>query len=231
MNIIITGTSRGIGENLAKHYLALGHIVFGCGRQNASKFEHNNFFYIKADVSIEQDVQKFVKFLREKHITVDVLINNAGIANMNHFLLTPTKIAANIMNVNFMGTFMMCRQVARLMRNSSNAIIINFTTVAVPMNLAGEAIYASSKAAVEKLTRILAKELAEYKIRVNAIGPTPIDTKLTAAVPKEKLKQLINHQAIQRMGEFADVTNVCDFFIQPASEFITGQILYLGGVF
>ena len=88
----------------------------------------------------------------------------------------------------------------------------------------------SSKAAVEELTKILAKELAGFKITVNAVGPTPVKTALTAKVPENKIQALLDRQAIKRFGEFEDIRNVINFYLQPESDFITGQIIYLGGV-
>ncbi|MGB0414191.1 MAG: SDR family NAD(P)-dependent oxidoreductase, partial [Coraliomargarita sp.] len=90
--------------------------------------------------------------------------------------------------------------------------------------------YAASKAAVESLTRILSRELAELKITVNAIGPTPIETDLIKGVPQAKMDALIARQALPRLGQVSDVINAIDFFIAPQSDFITGQIIYLGGV-
>jgi 3-oxoacyl-[acyl-carrier protein] reductase len=108
--------------------------------------------------------------------------------------------------------------------------IINFSTVAVPFHLEGEAVYAASKAAVEELTRILAREFADLGITVNAIGPTPINTDLIRGVPQEKIQALINRQAIKRPGKFEDIFNLIDFLVKPESDFITGQVIYLGGV-
>ena len=108
--------------------------------------------------------------------------------------------------------------------------IINFTTVAVPLNLEGESIYASSKAAVSSLTKILSKELADYGITVNSLGPTPIRTDLIKSIPKNKINKLIERQAIKRFGSFKDISNVIDFFVDEKSDFITGQIIYLGGI-
>ena len=122
----------------------------------------------------------------------------------------------------------MLREGSKMMRKNGN--IINFSTVAAPLNLEGEAIYASTKSAVEKLTKITAYELAQYKIRVNAIGPTPIDTDLIKAVPKNKIQELISKQAIQRLGNFDDIKNIIDFYISEKSSFITAQTLFLGGV-
>ena len=108
--------------------------------------------------------------------------------------------------------------------------IVNFTTVAAAFKLEGEAIYAASKAAVENLTQTVAKELAAYGITVNAIGPTPVATDLIKTVPEEKIRDLLNRQAIKRFGRIEDICAVVDFFIDKKSEFVTGQIIYLGGV-
>ena len=108
--------------------------------------------------------------------------------------------------------------------------IVNYTTVAKPLRLEGEAIYAASKAAIENFTQTIAKEVASYGITVNAIGPTPIQTDLIKAIPKEKIAELLNKQAIKRFGTFEDIINAIEFFCDEKSDFITGQIIYLGGV-
>ena len=149
---------------------------------------------------------------------------------MNHCLLTPMSSATKILQTNVLGTFLLCREAAKLMKKRKYGRIVNFATVATPLKLEGEALYAASKAAVVSLTEILARELAEYQITVNAIGPTPIQTDLIKAVPKPKMDDLLNRQAIKRFGHFQDVSNVIDFYIQPKSDFVTGQVLYLGGV-
>ena len=160
----------------------------------------------------------------------DALINNAGVASMNHFMLTPLETAKRLMNTNFFGPFAAIRAFIALLKKSEHPRIVNFSTVAVPFNLDGELAYVSSKAAVEELTKILAKELSGFKITVNAVGPTPVKTALTAKVPENKIQALLDRQAIKRFGEFEDIRNVINFYLQPESDFITGQIVYLGGV-
>ena len=90
--------------------------------------------------------------------------------------------------------------------------IVNFSAVAVPMNLEGEAIYASSKAAIESLTKVLAKEFSSWNITVNAIGPTPLKTDLIKSIPKSKIDDLISNQTIKRYGLIDDIINVLNFF-------------------
>jgi 3-oxoacyl-[acyl-carrier protein] reductase len=117
-----------------------------------------------------------------------------------------------------------------MQRKKIGGRIVNFSTVAVPFALEGEAAYVASKAGVVGLTQVLARELGPYGITVNAVGPTPIETDLIRAVPQDKIQSLLRRQAISRLGTFGDVANVVDFFLRPESEFVSGQTVYLGGV-
>ncbi len=229
MVIIITGTRKGLGAALAQHYLDEGHKVAGCSRGEGS-INHVNYLHFKLDVSDEKLVAKMVRSVYRELGQVDVLINNAGIASMNHFTITPAKNVERVLNTNYMGTFLFMREVAKVMLRKKSGRIINFTTVAKPLNTEGEAIYASSKAAIETLTKTTAKELGSFGITVNAVGPNPIPTDLINSVPEEKLEALIQQQAIKRKGSIEDLTNVIDFFMDKKSEFITGQVIYLGGI-
>ena len=226
--IVITGTRKGIGKEMAEHYLAEGWQVVGCSRGEGS-IDHANYQHFALDVSDEDAVIAMARTIKASHGKVDALLNNAGIASMNHALLTPASTVNRILQTNVVGTFLFCREVSKLMRRTNNGRIINFTTVAHPLNLEGEAIYAASKAAVESLTRILARELAELKITVNAIGPTPIETDLIRGVPQEKMDALLARQALSRMGEVRDVINAVDFYLREEGYFIAGHVLYRGG--
>ena len=227
--VIITGTRKGLGLDLVKYFLEQKDIVYGCSRR-ASDLQHPNYTHFELNVSNEQDVVSMVRVVYKKHKRIDVLINNAGAASMNHFLLTPFSTVEKLFATNFFGTFLMCREVAKMMIRQNCGRIINYTTVAVPLNLEGELVYSSSKAAVEQLTRVLAAEIGQNGVTVNAVGPTPISTDLIKNVPAEKIQKLVQHQSIKRLGKFEDVLNVVKFFIAPESDFITGQTIYLGGV-
>ena len=227
--ILITGTSRGIGNYLANYYLNLGYTVFGCSR-NDIRLPQENYFHFSLDICDELNVKKMFYKINSEFGGIDILINNAGIASMNHSLLTTIDTVKNILNTNYTATFLFCREAAKLMQKKKFGRIVNFSTVAFPLSLDGEAIYASSKAAVVSLTKILAKEFAPLNITVNVVGPTPIKTDLIKSVPDEKIKAVVNKQAIKRLGEFKDVANIIDFYIKDDSDFITGQEIYLGGV-
>jgi 3-oxoacyl-[acyl-carrier protein] reductase len=225
---LITGTRAGIGESIAKHLLEKGHIVEGCSRGPAD-WSHPNYTHHKADVGDENSVLRMFESIRSRHGRLDVLINNAGIASMNHLLLTPLSSAESIIRTNFLGTFLVAREAAKLMATNRNGRIVNMATVATPLELEGEAIYAASKSAVVSLTRVMSKELGSFGITCNAVGPTPVETDLIRGVPEEKIQSILDSLAIKRLGTFDDVNNVIDFFIAPDSDYITGQVIYLGG--
>lgn len=227
--VLITGTRKGIGRFLVEHYSSLGYIVYGCSRGDA-EYSAENYQHFCLDVSDEASVKKMFSKIRKTHRRLDVLINNAGIASMNHSLLTTVDTVKKVLNTNVLGTFVFCREAAKLMQKNKYGRIVNFATIATPLKIEGEAIYASSKAAVVSLTQILARELSEMGITVNAIGPTLVRTDLIQSIPEKKIDEIISRQAIHRFGEFEDIANVIDFFIKPESSFITGQVIYLGGI-
>jgi len=226
---LITGTRKGIGEYLARHYAERGHRVVGCSRRQP-EWELDYYVHHMLDVTDEPAVKRLFSWIRKEYGRLDNLVNNAGIASMNHSLLTPVSTLNKVLDTNVVGTFLFCREAAKLMKKHSYGRVVNFTSVAVPLKLAGEAAYVASKSAVQSLTEVLAQEYAEFGITVNSLGPTPVDTDLIRAVPGEKIDALVDRQAIKRRGKYADVANVVDFYLRPESEFITGQKLFLGGV-
>lgn len=227
--MLITGTSKGIGQALANSYLQQGFRVIGCSRGEGA-INDAEYFHYTLDVGDESAVTRMVKDIKKNHGSIDILLNNAGMASMNHLLTTTLNKARQVFDTNFFGTFLFSREVAKQMMRKKQGVIVNYSTVAVPLNLEGEAIYAASKAAIESLTKISAKELGRFGIRVNAIGPTPVETDLIKQVPSEKMDALLDNQVIKRFGTVDDIKNVIDFFIAENSHFITGQTVYLGGV-
>jgi 3-oxoacyl-[acyl-carrier protein] reductase len=226
---LVTGSRTGIGRHISERLIERGFTVVGCSREDAG-WACDDYVHIRADVSDESQVKKMMNDIHKQLGRLDVAVNNAGIASMNHSLLTPVSTVDRILNVNLRGTFLVSRESAKLMQRKNFGRIINITSVAVPMLLEGEAIYAASKSAVETLTRVMGRELGPFGITVNAIGPSPINTNLIRNVPAQNIQAIVDRLAIKRLGTPQDVFNVVDFFIRPESGYITGQVIYLGGV-
>lgn len=225
---LVTGARTGLGAFIARQLVTAGYRVFGCSR-NMPSWEMAGYSHLQADVSNEEQITDLFRRIRRDTARLDVVVNNAGAAAMNHSLLVPFATVERLVRINFSGSFLVAREGAKLMRKARFGRIVNLTTIAVPLRLEGEAIYASTKAAVETMTRIMAFELAEFGITVNAVGPSPVDTNMIRGVPAEAMNRLLSRLAIKRKGTPEDVMNVIDFFIRPESSCITGQIIYLGG--
>jgi len=227
--MLVTGARKGIGRFLAEHYLSKGYLVEGCSRGEID-LKDAGYRHHQVDVADEKAVRTMIADISKRHGRLDAVLNNAAIASMNHVLLTPAKTANRMMEVNVTGTMLVCRDAAKVMMRRRFGRIVNFTTIVAPIALAGEAIYAASKSAVVTFTRILAFELGQWGITCNSFGATPIMTDMIKGVPQDKIDAVVGGLAIKRLGTPQDCANVCDFFVSPQSDNITGQVIYLGGV-
>ncbi len=226
--ILITGATRGIGRFLAETFRGRGCVVVGCGRSETA-WEADNFDYQSCDVSDEKAVVKLVRGAARKYGRLDAVLNCAGVASMNHSLLTPASSMEKLLKINVIGTMLVCREAAKAMKKTGGRIV-NFSSVAVPMQIEGEAVYAASKAAVETFTKVFAREVAPFGVTCNIVAPSPIDTDLIRGVPAETIEALVKRMGIKRKGTFEDVLQVVDFFLSEKSDGVSGQTIYLGGV-
>jgi 3-oxoacyl-[acyl-carrier protein] reductase len=221
---LITGSSRGLGLALAERLVAEGWLVHGFAR-GPQPFQHERFRAHVVDVTDEAAVRVAVAGVAAEG-RIDFLVNNAGAASMNAFLLTPGEVAAALMRVNYLGTFHCLQAAGKVMVRQRAGMILNLTTVAVPLGLEGEAAYVASKAAVEALTRVVGAELAPQGVRVYAVGLGPVDTVLTRAVPSEKLRAL-NEKIGRPQG--TTLAQAVDFILslQGDANLPVGSVRYL----
>jgi 3-oxoacyl-[acyl-carrier protein] reductase len=221
---LITGTTAGIGLSLATRLLADGWTVHGFARGEQS-ISHERFKGHAVDVTDESAVRAAVAVVA-KAGRIDLLVNNAGAASMNALLLTPGETAERLMRVNYLGAFHCLQAVGKVMVRQRSGLILNLTTVAVPLMLEGEAAYVASKAAVEALTRVAAAELAPQGVRVLAAGFGPVDTALTRAVPRGKLAE-INQRIGRPVG--TTVPQAVDFLVALIGDasVSSGSVRYL----
>lgn len=225
--IVITGTTRGIGLALAEYYLKGGWTVLGCSKSE-SKIDHKSYFHYQIDVGNRDEVGDFFVEIASKNLFPYALINNAGIMKTNLIFRSNPTDFEDIIQTNYLGTYYMMKGFVKLtnFRDGQHGRIINVSSVAVPQMFKGEAAYASSKAAVETLTKVASKEFARQNITVNAIGPNPIKTDIIEHLSEDQIDALLKSQAVRRLGTFEDVINVADFYLSPKSDLITGQVIY-----
>ncbi len=228
-SILITGDRKGIGRFLSEKFLKRGWFVYGCSRSDTD-LQHKMYKHFELDVCDEKQVIDMFNNIRRGDHKLFCVINNAGVASMNHILTTPKSTFQKLTDVNFIGTALCSREGVKLMLRQRTGRIINFSTVASPLNLSGEAVYAASKAAVETFSRTLSDEVSKYNITVNIIGPSPAKTDLISGVPNDKIMNLLQKLKVKRLCNYDDIVNVVDFFIDEKSSMVTGQTIYLGGV-
>ncbi|MEY3851312.1 MAG: hypothetical protein RI910_292 [Verrucomicrobiota bacterium] len=224
---LITGSSQGLGRALSERLLAEGWTVHGFAR-GPQDLTHAAFTAHVVDVTDEAAVRSAVATVATAG-RIDLLVNNAGAASLNALLLTPGSVAEQLMRVNYLGTFHCLQAVGKVMVRQRAGRIVNLTTVAVPLSLEGEAAYVASKAAVEALTKVAAKEFARQGVGVMAIGFGPVDTRLTRSVPKTALAK-INGEIARPQG--TTMAQAVDFFLTQlhAPDFTSGSVRYLGDV-
>ncbi|HEX5069205.1 MAG TPA: SDR family oxidoreductase [Vicinamibacterales bacterium] len=226
---IVTGARKGIGRFLAERLLSQGYTVVAASR-HPCEWAADGLVDLPSDVTNEQAVRALVKEVVARTGRVDVLLNNAGAASMNHALLTPLDTFNRLVQTNLIGTWLMSREVIKVMQRRKFGRIVNVSSIAVPFRLEGQAAYVASKAAVEALSQVMAREVAELGITVNVIGATPVATDMTRGIPAETMDRLVARLPIRRLGTLEDVAGVLDFFLAPGNGAVTGQIVYLGGV-
>ena len=230
--ILITGTSRGIGNQLAIFFLNEGAKVIGFSR-GGTTIENINYRHFSLNIGSTTEIINTFKILRQEKLNIDILINNAAVLTSQYSIIIPAKNVEDMINVNFKGAFLITRESAKLMRKSKYGRIINISSMAVVLEPMGDAIYAATKAAITSVCNILAKEFSSMNITCNTIGITAIETDmLNSHTPsaKIKIKEIIENLPIPRVAKIEDILHVIKFFGSEESSYITAQTIYLGGL-
>ena len=228
-NVIVTGSSRGVGELLTRHFLDEGATVIGVARGPAT-CEHERYRHHQADIADPAEVLKLFASLRTSVKTIDLVVNNAAVLTSQYAMIMPAGAAQAMVNLNLLAPFLVAREAAKLMRKRKWGRIIHISSMAARLQPAGDAVYAATKAAVETLANVMARELAPLNITCNTLGITAIATDMLQALPAHKIDAVIAALPLPRLATEADIVNVVDFLASERSDYITAQSIFLGGV-
>lgn len=228
-NVIVTGSSRGVGELLTHHFLDEGATVIGVAR-GPTTCKHERYRHHPADIADPAEVQKLFAALRTSVKTIDIVVNNAAVLTSQYAMIMPAVAAQTMVNLNLLAPFLVAREAAKLMRKAKAGRIINISSMAVSLEPEGDSVYAACKAGLTTLSNILAKEFASFNVTCNTLGITAIETDMLKQLPRDKIDAVVARLPIPRYATADDILNVIDFFASERSGYVTAQTIYLGGV-
>jgi NAD(P)-dependent dehydrogenase (short-subunit alcohol dehydrogenase family) len=239
---VVVGGAGGIGEALGHGLAEYGAKVAVCDidQQRAEQVAQDIQAKYGGDaVGYKFDItdEKSVADLRDRVIarfgTVDILVNSQGVNIKKNGTEFPAKDWDFMFAVNVRGTMLTCREFGKVMIERKKGKVISLSSVrGVRATMwPGNEGYCATKASIDMITRSLASEWAPYKINVNAIGPSTVATRFSEKTLQdpERLKRFLASCPLGRVGQPADIVGGCVFLASPASDFVTGQILYLDG--
>lgn len=240
---LITGGAAGIGRATAEKFIAEGATVVFCdlneaaGNEAASALGERAFFAC-VDVTNRAAVQQWVDAVVAEHGRIDVLVNNAGVTRDNQLVKMkdgelvkqmPEEDFDLVLDVNLKGVFNCAQAVAPVMIRQGSGVILNATSVVGLDGNFGQTNYVATKAGVVGMTKVWARELGRYGIRVNAVAPGFIMTEMTARMPEKVLDTLTSRTPLGRMGQPEDIANAYAFLASDEAAFISGAILRVDG--
>jgi NAD(P)-dependent dehydrogenase (short-subunit alcohol dehydrogenase family) len=236
---VVTGGSRGLGRGVALALAAAGAHVAPASRTEADlravveevRSLGRRAFPAVVDVTDEASVQVMVQRVVDEFGRIDILVNSAGIVSLKPTIEFPVDEWQHVLDVNLRGTFLCCKEAAKIMLAQGRGKIINMSSVRGHQGRANDPAYPASKGAVNLLTKSLAIEWAQRGINVNAIAPTFIRTDLNAFMLDEPATRdwVLSRIPMGRVGQIWDLFGLAVFLASPASDFITGQTIYLDG--
>lgn len=231
--VFVTGAAQGMGRAIVEHFGKAGaRVVAADINAEAAGAAVAAFagkgLALACNVADPASVKAAFAAVAERFGRVDVVINSAGIGSVDAFLDTPDDNWMRVIGVNLTGTFLCCREGARLMAQNGGGVIINVSSTAA-MSGEGPSHYCASKAGVMGLTRSMARELAASGIRVNTIVPGPTNTPMMAGIPDEWMQAMIKAIPLGRMCEPEEIARVAAFLASDDAGFITGQNIAVNG--
>lgn len=222
-NVLVTGSTRGIGEKIALELEKSGYRVFGCARGQCDK---KNFLSI--DLSNPNNAKELYLKAKEVLGRIDILINNAGMYDYCPIEKTDFETMQKMINLNFTSAFLLCSYAAEDMKKNMWGRIINIGSISGAVGEANASLYSATKSALSGLTKSLALELAQFNITINQINPGWVDTKLSdEALNKEEKEETLEIIPQRRFIEPIEIARLCKYLISEDAKGLTGQSINL----
>lgn len=239
-NAIITGARRGIGRATVETFASQGANVWACARKQDDAFEADmksvaekhgvEIWPVYFDVTNESEMKSAVQSIRKQKISIDALVNIAGIADdSTSFQMTSMEKMKHVLDVNFFAVTLLTQYISRLMARQNYGSIVNIASIAGIDGAPAQYEYAASKAAIIGGTRNLARELASNNIRVNAVAPGMIATDMGAQIDDELKQSVLSKVIMNRLGKPEEIADVVAFLASDMSSYMTGQIIRVDG--
>lgn len=232
-NVLVTGSSRGLGAAIATKFAENGANVILNARHEPSELIQQikalgvQVWFIHADISNPRDIEEMVRQLDEQQISVDILVNNAGINRDKLMIGMREKDFDDVVNTNLIGTYRVTQPLFKRMLKRRSGVIINMASVVGEHGNIGQANYAASKAGVIGFTKAVAQEGALRGVRCNAIAPGMIASSMTAAIDEKRQKEIKERIPLKRLGTAEEVAQTALFLAQ--NDYLTGEVINVDG--
>lgn len=235
--VVVTGGSRGLGAGIVQAYLDAGDRVATCARSTTPQVEkwasdpdlQDRFLFREVDLSNREQTAGFVADTLEAWDSIEVLVNNAGVARDGILGLTTDEDVDTVIDLNIKGTLHITKLVSRRMLARGRGHIVNISSIVGLSGYRGLAVYSATKAALDGLTRSLARELGSRGVTVNSVAPGYLRTEMSHGLDEAQLGQIVRRTPAGRLGEPADIARVVQFVTAPENDYLTGQVIVVDG--
>lgn len=239
-NAIVTGARTGIGFGVVEKFASLGINVWAVVHREDGEFlskiqELANRYNVwitpvYMDLSDEEQIKQGVQSIIKEKKPIDILVNAAGVLSPKRlFTMTSMADVRKLMDVNFFAVLQMSQLVSRMMMRQKSGSIVNISSMSAWGDDTAQLEYAVSKAAINCATKKMAKELGAYGIRVNAVAPGLIETKMLAEANEEDVANLVSGTSLKRLGQPKDVADLIAYLVSDEASYVTGQVIRIDG--
>ncbi len=237
---VVTGCNRGIGKEIVRVFAENGANIWACVRkenQSFTKYVHNleqkhsvNINPVCFELNDEEQIKASVKTIKNSKQPVNILVNNAGIIFTALFQMTSMEKLKEMFEINYFSQMLLTQYISRMMMRQKSGSIINISSSAAIEGNEGRTGYASAKASMIASTKVLARELAPYNIRVNAVAPGLTQTEMMkSSTSEDALQETLNRICMRRVGQPEEIANSVLFLASDLSSYITSQVLRVDG--